>query len=203
MQAMAQSMTRPSFFRRCRWLLMIAFLLGMGILANGMYTHAKALLAQYLMEVAFEEGRKQGHAARPWSWSDARVTARIHLGEQSHYVFDDHAARNLAFGPGLMSMSDLLGSGGHSVVVAHRDTHFSNLDRLNTGDQIMVEHLSGTKSFTVIEVGVISAHDMSVLELDEQALDGASALTLISCYPFNTVKADPSLRYAVRAISSR
>ena len=45
-------------------------LIGMFLLGQGAWIHAKALLAQVLLERAFTQTIATGHPTKPWSWAD-------------------------------------------------------------------------------------------------------------------------------------
>ena len=78
-------------------------LFGVGLwqAASGLYIHAKAILAQHLLDHAWQRARDGVAHAKPWPWADtwpvARLTAR---GLDSWvYVLADASGRSLAFGP--------------------------------------------------------------------------------------------------------
>src|SRR3954453_9133631 len=52
-------------------------LAGLVLFGQGAYIHAKALLAQLLLDRAFAETLAPGHAVKPWSWADTWPVARI------------------------------------------------------------------------------------------------------------------------------
>ena len=45
-------------------------LAGLVLFGQGAYIHAKALLAQVLLERAFAETIASGRVTKPWSWAD-------------------------------------------------------------------------------------------------------------------------------------
>jgi len=50
---------------------------GLVLFSQGAYIHAKALLAQVLLERAFTETIATGRETKPWSWADTWPVARI------------------------------------------------------------------------------------------------------------------------------
>ncbi len=53
-------------------------LIGLLLFGQGAYIHAKALLAQVLLERAFDQTIATGNPTKPWSWAD---TGRAHRSE--------------------------------------------------------------------------------------------------------------------------
>ena len=45
-------------------------LIGLILFGQGAYIHAKALLAQMLLQRAFDRTIATGHVTKPWSWAD-------------------------------------------------------------------------------------------------------------------------------------
>ena len=54
-------------------------LAGLILFGQGAYIHAKAMLAQVLLERAFNETIATGHQTKPWSWADTWPVARIEV----------------------------------------------------------------------------------------------------------------------------
>ena len=54
-------------------------LAGLVLFGQGAYIHAKALLAQVLLERAFSETIASGREVKPWSWADTWPVARIEV----------------------------------------------------------------------------------------------------------------------------
>jgi sortase A len=177
----------------------VVLLLGLGTwqIASAGWIHAKALLAQHLIASAWDQARDGGAARRPWPWADMRPVARLQVPSRGVdlYVLDNASLRALAFGPAHVGGTAAPGSNGNAVVVAHRDTHFRFLERIEVGDEIDVEAAQGRKiRYRVSEVTVMDKNEARVM--DEA---GAPQLTLITCYPFDAVRPGTSLRYVVVA----
>jgi len=121
----------------------------------------------------------------------ARLTVPAHRVEL--YVLDNASNRALAFGPAHVSGTAAPGSLGNTVIVAHRDTHFAFLANLNTDDEIDVETAQGAVRYRVREIAIVDKSETRVLDA------GSAQLTLITCYPFDSVRPGTSLRYVVIA----
>ena len=81
------------------------------------------------------------------------------------------------------------------MIVAHRDTHFTFLERLSPGDEIDLQAAGGAITrYRVEETSVVDRDDTAVME-DH----GGARLTLITCYPFDAVRPGTRLRYVVVA----
>ena len=99
---------------------------GLVMFSQGAYIHAKALLAQVLLERAFTETIANGRDTKPWSWADTWPVARIEVKrlDASTIVLAGSSGQALAFGPGHVDLTPDAGERGVAVYSAHRDTHF-------------------------------------------------------------------------------
>jgi sortase A len=169
---------------------------GAVLFGDGIYIHAKALLAQVLLARAFEETLATGRAIKPWSWADTWPVARIEVTRLNarSIVLNGSSGQALAFGPGHLETTPQAGERGVAVYSAHRDTHFSFLKDIAIGDEIVVTRSDGNK-FSY------RAREASVVRFDASGIDPASdgyELVLSTCWPFDSVTPGP-LRYVLRA----
>lgn len=86
--------------------------------------------------------------------------------------------------------TDLPGEGGHVALAGHRDTFFRRLGRVRLGDRIRFTTPDGTYEYRVSKMGVVPPDRTDVIR--------ESALTLITCYPFDAIGHAP-LRFVVQA----
>src|SRR5581483_5063667 len=98
---------------------------GLLLFGHGGYIHAKALLAQVLLDRAFTESIVTHHPVKPWSWADTWPVARIEVKRlnASAIVLAGSSGQALAFGPGHVELTPDAGERGVAVYSAHRDTH--------------------------------------------------------------------------------
>ena len=183
-------MTRP--------LLALLFALAGAILfGEGIYIHAKAQLAQVLLERAFTETIATGRSVKPWSWADTWPVARIEVKRlnASAIVLAGSSGQALAFGPGHLETTGEPGERGTAVYSAHRDTHFRFLKDVATGDEIAVTRADG-KTF------IYRATSASVVRFDASGIDPQASgheLVLSTCWPFDSVTPGP-MRYVLHAV---
>src|SRR5437868_12176743 len=113
---------------------------GLILFGQGAWIHAKALLAQVLLERAFTETIATGRDTKPWSWADTWPVARIEVKRigASAIVLAGSSGQALAFGPGHIESTADAGERGVAVYSAHRDTHFRFLTDVWIGDAIEV-----------------------------------------------------------------
>lgn len=166
-------------------------------IAEGGYIKAKAWLAQYLLQSAWETARAGGERVRPWPWADTWPVARLQVPRLGvdQIILAGASGRTLAFGPGHMAGTAEPGAAGNSVVSAHRDTHFRFLQQLQPGDRLELVTLKGARlSYAVASAEV---HDKSELWLLDQ---GQTLLTLITCYPFDAWLPGGPERFVIRAV---
>lgn len=171
-------------------------LAGLILFGQGGYIHAKALLAQTLLERAFTETIATGRATKPWSWADTWPVARIEVKRihASTIVLAGSSGQALAFGPGHVENTPDAGERGVAVYSAHRDTHFRFLQNIVIGDEIDVTRSDG-KKFRYL------ADSTSVVRFDASGIDPLSnghELVLSTCWPFDALTPGPD-RYLLHA----
>ena len=171
--------------------------LGFWQFGQGAYIPAKAWVAQELMNKAWRRAEGGDRQPAPWPWADTWPIARLSAmgGDIELIVLEGGSGRNLAFGPGHLSISALPGQTGNSIIAGHRDTHFQFLQYMDVGEIIMVELPDGGKHiYEVTAVDVVDSRRGSLI-LDT---DGAM-LSLVTCYPFDAMQAGGPMRYVVSA----
>ncbi|MDO6427932.1 class GN sortase [Thalassotalea sp. 1_MG-2023] len=164
------------------------------LFGSSMYIHAKAIVAQWLIENAWTATLSTGKQQPPWSWADTYPVAKISLKSHSYYLLAGITGRTLAFGPGHMSSTPLPGKAGNTVIAGHRDTHFAQLEQLTFEDNLTVETLKGQFTYQIIDISIVHEKDMSVT-----ASTSNDTLTLITCYPFDSLSPDTQWRYVIQA----
>jgi sortase A len=171
-------------------------LAGLALFGEGLYIHAKAWLAQVLLERAFAETVARGRSVKPWSWADTWPVARIEVKrlKASTIALAGSSGQALAFGPGHVELTADAGERGIAVYSAHRDTHFRFLKDIAIGDEIAVTRRDG-RTFRY------RADRTTVVRFDASGLDplsGGHQLVLSTCWPFDAVTPGP-LRYLLHA----
>ncbi len=83
--------------------------------------------------------------------------------------------------------------GGNVGLAAHRDTFFRPIRHIEVNDQILLATRRGTYRYLVESTSIVRPEDVGVL-----GAVGHSALTLVTCYPFNFIGHAPK-RFIVRA----
>ena len=169
---------------------------GLVLFGHGLYIHAKALLAQVLLDRAFAATVASGRAVKPWSWADTWPVARVEVKRlhASVIVLEGSSGQALAFGPGHLELTPDAGEAGVAVYSAHRDTHFRFLRDVVVGDEITVTRSDG-RTFRYRVDGA------SVVRYDAAGIDPRSQrheLVLTTCWPFDAVTSGP-LRYLLHA----
>jgi sortase A len=171
-------------------------LAGLVLFGQGAYIHAKAIVAQVLLERAFAETIASGRATKPWSWADTWPVARIEV-KRLHagaIVLAGSSGQALAFGPGHVELSPDAGERGVAVYSAHRDTHFRFLRDVVIGDEIVITRSDG-------RIFRYRADGTSVVRFNASGIDPFTAgyeLVLSTCWPFDAVTPGPN-RYVLHA----
>ena len=173
-------------------------LFGVGLwqTAEGIAIHAKAIVAQHLLDYAWQRTLGGAIRAKPWPWADTWPVARVvvpRLGK-SAIVLAGASGQALAFGPGQLERTPEIGEEGTAIYAAHRDTHFAFLADVRVGDHVEVTRRDG-KVFRFRVTGA------SVVRFDRSGIDPYAPgrrLVLSTCWPLNARTQGP-LRYVVNA----
>src|SRR5262245_5222138 len=169
---------------------------GAVLVTHSVWMHAKALLAQILLDRAFAQTVATGRPTKPWSWADTWPVARVavpRLGK-SAIVLAGASGQALAFGPGHVDGTPAAGEPGTAIYSGHRDTHFDFLGKVVIGDEIRVTRRDGRD----VRFRVTGT---SVVLWDASGIDPLAAgrnLALVTCWPLDGTLAGP-LRYVVHA----
>ena len=166
------------------------------LFGQGVYIHAKAMLAQVLLQRAFAESLATGRAVKPWPWADTWPEARIAVKRigVSAIVLAGSSGQALAFGPGHVERTAEAGEPGVAVYAAHRDTHFRFLKDVAVGDEIEIARRDG-KTFRY------RADGASIVRFDQSGIDPFTVgqeLVLTTCWPFDAIAHGP-MRYVLHA----
>jgi len=171
-------------------------IIGLILFGQGAYIHAKALLAQVLLERAFAQSIATGHSVKPWRWADTWPVARIEVKRlhASAIALAGSSGQALAFGPGHVEETVDAGEPGVAVYSAHRDTHFRFLKDVTIGDEIDVTRSDG-------KIFRYRADRSAVVRFDQSGIDPLTnryELVLSTCWPFDALTSGPE-RYLLHA----
>lgn len=181
---------------RRHWLLAVVSFTAAVFSLDALWIPVKAELAQHLLERAWLRTLEGEPDARPWPWADTRAVAILevpHLGLRE-IVLEGSSGRNLAFGPTLVN-TGRLDQSSDRILSGHRDTHFSFLKELKTGDLLRLHTRTEIRDYRVSwQETVDSRHQTLVTD------DRIDRLTLLTCYPFDAAVAGGPLRWVVTAL---
>ena len=182
--------------RRALWL--VPALAGALLLADGGYIRSKALLGQWLLERSWAAALAGEPAPRPWPWADTSPVGRLRVPQLDidQIVLAGAAGRNLAWGPVLVAPSRPPGSGGHTVISGHRDTHFGFLERLQPGDRIELAGRDGRLvDYRVVGREIVDTRSGG-LGIDPTA----DLLSLVTCHQTPMLETQTPFRLVVHAV---
>jgi sortase A len=181
---------------RRRHVMFAAFALAAWQFGAAGYIHAKAWVAQRLLERAWVDVQAGDAQAKPWPWADTTPIARLlveRLGVDQIVLAGD-SGRTLAFGPAWNAGSAAPGTSGTSVISGHRDTHFAFLKALRPADEVVLDAGGRRDVYRVDRAQIV---DTRTTRVDVGA--AADRLLLVTCYPFDAISARGPLRYVVEA----
>lgn len=162
---------------------------------HGLWIPAKAVLAQQLLERAWQRTLSGRPRAVPWPWADTFPVARLSLPGRNLLVLAESGGQGLAFGPTHVAGSAAPGATGITVISAHRDTHFRGLDRIKPGTEITLQARDGrTRAYRVSGSAVLPGPAITLPR-------GASrnGLVLITCWPLDGIVPGGRERFALYA----
>lgn len=169
--------------------------LGAILMLQALWIPLKAQAAQLLLQRAWQQTLNDGGLHPPWPWADHYPVAALSaqaFGVNQIVLAGDEGS-SLAFAPG-ENLSARGQPGGARVISGHRDTHFRFLENVSTGDRFRLTDPDGMTEYRVESVQIV---DSTRVGIDPMALpDG---LLLVTCYPFDSLRAGGPLRYVVAA----
>jgi sortase A len=177
------------------WFLAAAGLTAAIFSFDAVWIPVKAEIAQHLLERAWLRTLAGETDAQPWPWADTRAVAILEVPRLGvrEIVLEGSSGRNLAFGPTLVNTGGIEHAADR-VLSAHRDTHFSFLRELKTGDLLRLHTTQGKRDYRVRWQQTVDSREQSLV-ID----DSIDRLTLLTCYPFDAPLPGGPLRWVVTA----
>ena len=171
--------------------------IGFSIFAYGAYIPAKAVLAQYLINDAWNDSIRTGEIHKPWEWADMYPVMKLSSKKHNKdlIVLSGDKGNSLAFAPGYNINSYKPNRGGTTVISGHRDTHFRFLKEVSINDVFeLTDRNNITASYTVSDIAIIDSTEQGIsIHSNEEEVK------LVTCYPFDAIIAGGPLRYVVTA----
>lgn len=113
--------------------------------------------------------------------------------KQTFPIIEGTGTKELKKGVGHMPTTVLPGEPDNCVLSGHRDTVFTRLGRLKTGDEFIVQTAAGTFTYKITRIRIVGRNDRTVVVPTDHAV-----LTVSTCYPFDYV-GDAPKRYVLIA----
>ena len=163
---------------------------------SGVWIYAKAQLAQYLIEQAWQRTLVRHAAVKPWPWADTWPVARLQWKDEVDlYVLAGINGASLPFGPGMEKHVQVGDADKPILIAGHRDTHFAFLAQVHSADKLTLTDMQGqTRVFRVKSRDIVDSRTQKLAP--ETA---TPALVLVTCYPFDALRAGGPLRFVVKA----
>ena len=181
---------------RRHWLLAAVSFAAAFFSFDALWIPVKAELAQHLLERAWLRTLAGEADAKPWPWADTRAVAVLEVPRLGlrEIVLEGSSGRNLAFGPALLNTTQLDQSSDR-VLSGHRDTHFSFLKEIRTGDLLRLHSATEIRDYRVsFQQAVDSRRQQLVID------ESIDRLTLLTCFPFDAAMPGGPLRWVVTAL---
>ena len=180
-----------------RKLVLLIIALGLSFFAYGAYIPAKAVLAQYLINDAWNDSISSGENHKPWKWADMHPVMKLSSDKYNKelIVLSGDKGNSLAFAPGHNLFSYMPNQGGTTVISAHRDTHFEFLQDVSISDVFeLTDRNNKTSSYEVRDIKIIDATKQDIAIHSDR-----DELKLITGYAVDAIVARGPLRYVVTA----
>jgi sortase A len=113
--------------------------------------------------------------------------------KQTLPIVEGTRTNDLKKGVGHFAKSVMPGGVDNCVLSGHRDTVFTRLGELKTGDLFVVQTAAGVFTYQVNRIRIVHANDKTVIVPTDHAV-----LTVTTCYPFRYVGSAPD-RYILSA----
>lgn len=181
---------------RRHWLLAAVSFTAAVFSFDAIWIPVKAELAQHLLERALLRTLAGEPDAKPWPWADTHAVAILEVPRLGlrEIVLEGSSGRNLAFGPTLVNHNRLEQTSDR-ILSGHRDTHFSFLKELKTGDLLRLRTTTEIRDYRVSWQQAVDSRQQSLV-ID----DSVDRLTLLTCYPFEAAMPGGPLRWVVTAL---
>ena len=157
----------------------------------------KSRVAQVLMQYAWHKSIKTGLDQKPWKSFDGVPIFRLRIKEHNvdQIVLSGNWGQSLAFGPAFHQESNLPGDGGATILSSHRDSHGIFIKNLQKGNVIEIQDRSKQWHTYIVEnFNIININRDKIIKTGSK-----EALLIVTCYPFDALRAGTPLRYIVFA----
>jgi len=173
-------------------------LLAAFFILQALWIPAKAALGQVLLEYSWQQLLAGNPGVKPWTWADTHAIALLEVPRLKirQVLLSGASPRNLAWGPVWFTIND--GQlDGDVLLSGHRDTHFSFLQQVTTGDELRLNTGTTQMTYKVVQMEIVDSRTATL----NPSID-TRRLTLVTCYPFDALQAGGPLRYVVTALPS-
>ena len=162
------------------------------------YMYAKSIVAQLLLNHAWQKSTSNGGSYLPWYWADSHPVAKLTYAKKKHswIILSGMTGRAMAFAPTWLEDSAKPNQYGNTVISAHNDSHFDILAGVEIGELFTLEAKSDEKvNYRVTDVNIVWDIDISPYLFRDETM-----ITLITCYPFNVSNSPKKQRLVIQAI---
>ncbi len=181
------------------------------LLIKPSYLYAKSVLAQVLLNQAWQESQqqyqqkiKQGYQGEnkksmPWQWADSYPVAKLtdKKNNVSWIIMAGMTGRAMAFAPTWLEDSAKPNQYGNTVISAHNDSHFNVLESSNISDEFLLEDSQGKiLSYRIMTIDIVSKYNTSPYLFQDETM-----ITLITCYPFEVTNIAKTQRLVIQAVA--
>ncbi len=193
---------------KTRYLILACLLGSVALFGNSLYIQSKAVLAQYLIQHAWEMTLKTDNPTPPWSWADTHPVAKFSVPRLNieQYVLAGANGSPLAFAPGLYAGTKDLSTDltmkksqeklPDTVIAGHHNTHFDFLKQLKSGEILYFENKQ--KESLRYQVKNIQTFDIRQQKLP--AYFTGNTIQLVTCLPSYLGEIHPNQRLVVTLI---
>ncbi len=173
------------------------FLCALTLVFQSLWLPTKAWLSEQLIYHSWQQAKQGEKNNKPWPWADTVPIAKIQFSrlDRSLILLKGVDPTSLAFSAGIMHQYSTLDRKSPIVIAGHRDTHFAFIKEVQVKDIISLSDKYGRSHQYEVDEFLIVDGEHSELIIDPLS----NGLVLITCYPFDALASEGSLRYLVKA----
>jgi len=136
----------------------LLFLLVAGslLIGDSLFFYSKGYCGQMLLKIAWHKSKLSGINTKPWSWSKTYLVGRLIIPDITFdkIIIEGTNDGSLLFGFGHITGTALPNQIGNCVISGHRDSFFSDLNKLSESDIIMMK--SKSYCYTIKSIHIVN-----------------------------------------------
>lgn len=181
-----------------KFFLISTIILGVLFISFGLYGAYKGKITEFIKvseaKVLIKDKMDKSEFTKQMNEGDLTGVIKLPKLNKELPIFEGTEENELSKGVGHFSKTSMPGDGKQILLSGHRDTVFTGLGDLVSGDEIIVSYPYGDFTYIIEKTKITDAKDPTIIDLDLNEEE----LVLSTCYPFNFIGSAPD-RYIIYA----